>query len=269
MDYKSSKYKFMLGILSVVILWGCLVLIGNLILSFNLDRSLAQFIINILRFLLSIPAFICIRYINNKNSLHFKNFSKSLIMGSGLLVLCFLNNLVYLLFMSEANSISIGFLSMIILQNVGTGFLEESIFRGILVSSLLIKLDNTKNGKTLAVLISGIIFGMIHFYPILGVVSLASASIQVILAAIIGCYFAAIYVKTKSLMSLIFLHALYDIVIQITQSILKVCSISNILETIFIVLTYCTYVLIFVISIIIVRKEEIKSSVEINRVSNI
>lgn len=74
--------------------------------------------------------------------------------------------------------------------------LEEVLFRGIILKGML----NYKVNPVLAILISGIIFGMAHLNPW-----------QFVGAGLLGCIFGFVYYRTKSLGLPVALHALNNL----------------------------------------------------------
>lgn len=70
--------------------------------------------------------------------------------------------------------------------------LEEVLFRGLLLGAI-----NEKHGAFRAVFVSAAIFGVIHIIPQ-----------QIVNAFVIGIILGYIYVRTKSLVAVIFIHAL-------------------------------------------------------------
>ncbi len=86
---------------------------------------------------------------------------------------------------------------IILFSSIMTGFYEEMFFRGLLLQNLL------KKGIMKAVVISSIMFGLIHLVN--GIVGF-----QVISAALFGIYLSAIYLRTKNIWPIIAIHALWD-----------------------------------------------------------
>ena len=90
----------------------------------------------------------------------------------------------------------------VIAQQITTGLFEEAAFRGLLMTAMLVQWGDTAKGRTLIVLISGIVFGVSHF---------KGGWFSVLIASILGTGFSAVYLYSKNLMSCMLLHALYDI----------------------------------------------------------
>lgn len=96
-----------------------------------------------------------------------------------------------------------------ILNILGVGFREETIFRGVIANNLGISY-----GKDMrvwkAVVISGLIFGLVHLTNIVSGVNPARAVIQVISACAVGMYYTAIYYRGGNLWVLMIIHCLTD-----------------------------------------------------------
>ena len=93
-----------------------------------------------------------------------------------------------------------------VLSMLCVGFLEEMIFRGFLFNAMV------KDGVKSAIIVSSVTFGIGH------IVNLVNGSgaellpnlLQVIYAVAIGFTFAMIYYKTKSLVSCILTHSIFN-----------------------------------------------------------
>ena len=79
---------------------------------------------------------------------------------------------------------------------------EEILFREIAQKNLgsILKM---KHSNTLAIIISSVLFGLLHF---------KSGSISIIFASIAGLFFAHIYFKTKNVRASIILHFLFNLI---------------------------------------------------------
>ena len=97
-----------------------------------------------------------------------------------------------------------------ILKLFAIGFLEESLFRGVAANSFGIRCSKDAGGVWLAVVLSGLLFGVFHFINISAGVSLRSVLVQTVTACIFGLYFAAIYFRGGNIWVMIFIHALFD-----------------------------------------------------------
>lgn len=98
-----------------------------------------------------------------------------------------------------------------ILSYIGTGLTEEILCRGIIQNIICDQLGR-KNRKSIIVgiLLSSVIFGVMHLGNLFADVSIQGVIVQAIYATFIGFYFGAIYARTKNIYSVSILHALLD-----------------------------------------------------------
>lgn len=102
------------------------------------------------------------------------------------------------------------------------GFCEEVIFRGVIVNALVGKYGKDAKGIWFTVLISGLLFGSAHLSNYFFGVTLEATIVQAISASAIGIYFAAAYLRGRSLWSMIVLHTIIDFNSLFTSSFMEV-----------------------------------------------
>ena len=85
------------------------------------------------------------------------------------------------------------------------GIMEELIFRG-----LIFRASEVLINEHLAVIISSILFGLIHLVNLSGEHAVSFVLLQVVFNAVIGLGFAALRAKTKSILAGIVIHILLD-----------------------------------------------------------
>lgn len=83
------------------------------------------------------------------------------------------------------------------------GLVEELVFRGVIFNLLLNSFPKTRKGITGAIVLGGVLFGLMHFVNILSGVKFTSALIQVISAALMGILFCTIYASTRNFWMLV------------------------------------------------------------------
>ncbi len=94
------------------------------------------------------------------------------------------------------------------LQQVATGYYEETVFRGLVMKGLLVYRRDTLKHRIITVLISGGIFGLSHLPNIaFG----ENPLVQVPATMVIGIFWGAIYMCTGNLLLSMYLHALTDL----------------------------------------------------------
>lgn len=97
-----------------------------------------------------------------------------------------------------------------IITMIGVGIREEVIYRGIIGSTLALKLGKTDKGLWQAVLLAAFLFGIMHFANILAGARLSGLISQIISAASQGALFMAIYLRGGNLWVPVFIHAVID-----------------------------------------------------------
>ncbi|PCF82879.1 CPBP family intramembrane glutamic endopeptidase [Staphylococcus delphini] len=86
------------------------------------------------------------------------------------------------------------------------GFSEEFFFRKYIIESIL----NKYKSKLLALIISSILFGLIHMANIFGGLTIENATSQSISAIVVGTVYGLIYIFTKKIWMLVLLHMNVD-----------------------------------------------------------
>jgi len=113
----------------------------------------------------------------------------------------FFQNIYGSLFQSEG-----GFVSSFFTLCIVAPITEELFFRGLVLRGFLSRMAKTK-----AILLSALLFSLIHLSPW-----------QLIGPFIIGSIFAVIYIETQSLLPTILLHSLFNFLPLLVMSVLKV-----------------------------------------------
>jgi len=90
-----------------------------------------------------------------------------------------------------------------------TGFWEEGLTRGLLLSLLLVAALRGGRGPVGAVVIAAAIFGLLHLINAVAA-PLSQVAVQVVYATLIGIGFGALMLRTNALWLLVVLHALFN-----------------------------------------------------------
>lgn len=105
-----------------------------------------------------------------------------------------------------------------ILMNFFIGMSEELLVRGVILSVLLTKWGKNKKGIYVSVIVSSIIFGAAHLGNHIGSADFLLATLsQVAYATLIGVFFAACVLRSRSIWPAIIIHAAIDFVSQLQQ----------------------------------------------------
>ena len=99
----------------------------------------------------------------------------------------------------------------IILVSLTAGIKEELIFRGVIISTLMRQWKD-RNLFRQAALVSGIVFGLIHAANIFAGSDPLQTLMQVLASVCVGFMFAAVYLRTGSILTCMFYHVLHDII---------------------------------------------------------
>lgn len=95
----------------------------------------------------------------------------------------------------------------ILLQGIRAGFVEEVVFRGIILYSLVRVLGKTNRGIVTAIIIQAFLFALPHVLQVLAGVALGSALSNVLATFIFGLWMGLLVVTVGSFWPAIFIHA--------------------------------------------------------------
>ncbi len=129
------------------------------------------------------------------------------------------------------------------------GMAEEFLCRGWLLNEFLERFGDNKKGVYgsvwYSIIISGLIFGVMHLANIYSGRSLTTTIVQVFSAAATGIVFGLIYYKTKNIWSVVILHGLWDFSLMLlsiapemttSETTLKVTIISSVFSVLLVVI---------------------------------
>ncbi len=178
-----------------------------------------------------------------KNSYVFTQKSEKITKGLFYGIYYIIGGVLIILLAGGLNGIMHGGLSIInlIIGCFFIGVAEEFLCRGWLLNEFLERFGDTKKGVWYSIIVSGLIFGVLHFSNVLYGQDLISTITQVIGAAGTGIMFGIIYYKTKNIWSVILLHAFWDFSIYLSliapvTSTVETTSIISAISVIFTIL---------------------------------
>lgn len=149
-------------------------------------------------------------------------FAKGISAGGflcGFAVLLFIGFFVY--DFSAEKVLPISNIMIYVFSMLVTGFTEELVFRGVIYNTISECFDTySKKSVYISMIISSIIFGLMHMSNIFSGVSVAGAIVQAGCAFGVGLYFCAIYVRCNNIWSVIVLHGLNDIASTLNAGVL-------------------------------------------------
>lgn len=141
------------------------------------------------------------------------NFFKTL-KASSVLLIYETFFLIYILYIKlntnvqfkSAGEIILGIITLLF----GIGFIEESLFRGLILNMFAKKYINKPYGILKILIFPSIIFGTIHLVNIFINVNIQNAILQATIAFFIGILLNAIYLRGGNIFVLILIHAIID-----------------------------------------------------------
>ncbi len=149
--------------------------------------------------------------INRTAGFGLKGFFKGLLYGIPFIVIGICAALIgnVGLNITQLKPVSLSAMLMFTINMLFVGINEEISMRSLLLNNLILKYGDGKKGIYKAILISSLIFGMIHLVNIF-FLSPITVVVQAINAASAGVLFAAINISSKNIWACIIIHALVD-----------------------------------------------------------
>ena len=106
--------------------------------------------------------------------------------------------------------------AMLALMCVAIGMAEETTMRGLCLNGLLARMGRTRGGVYGAVILSSLIFGLLHFDFLIdftSAIEVAQNCMKVLQTGMCGFLFAAILLKTRNIWTVVIIHSLDDFVL--------------------------------------------------------
>ena len=105
-----------------------------------------------------------------------------------------------------------GLLVLFVLLFIAVGFVEEILFRGVMLPLMLRKWGSSRKGIYWTVIFSSAVFGLVHIFNLMmGRRTLMGTIPQIVYAIFFGVYFAACFLRNNSIWPVIFTHAVFDL----------------------------------------------------------
>lgn len=133
------------------------------------------------------------------------------------LIPIFLYFILEFLFLACAKQIQTPWIAFFIMwiTQVTTGFWEEAVSRGVVMSGMLMKWKDTVRGRILSVVISGVLFGSLHILNVIFGNNIIDCLWNGLSTFCWGMFIAAIYMLSENLLLVMGIHAVWDIIIRI------------------------------------------------------
>lgn len=109
------------------------------------------------------------------------------------------------------NFVSAEIILMYIIYFIEVGIAEEFVYRGAILNTLMKHYGKNTKGVYIAIIISSLLFSCMHLSNIFAGVSVTGAIIQAIATVPMGMLFAAIYLRSRNIWAVAFLHGFIDI----------------------------------------------------------
>lgn len=123
---------------------------------------------------------------------------------------------------------------LFLIESLSVGFFEEIIFRVLILVLLLEQLKDKAHGILKAIIISSLLFGVIHIINFFDGAAFGATMMQIGYSFLVGLLLAVLYIKTKNIWVIMILHALYNF---FGQVMFQVGTVSNRYDTITVVAT--------------------------------
>ena len=128
-------------------------------------------------------------------------------------------------------------ISLIILA-ITIGMAEEFFFRGFIQGEIVDAYGKSRKQVIISVVVSGVIFGLVHLTNALSGQDIITTLMQVLQASSLGILLGSIYFITKNIWSVVFLHAFYDFAIMLSEvNSYKDCINSTDISTVMLIFT--------------------------------
>lgn len=116
------------------------------------------------------------------------------------------------------------------ITQITTGLWEETASRG----GMLLKWKSTIRGRIMCVLLSGLLFGLLHLFGFIYGNSIIDCLWSGLYAGIWGMFIAAIYMMSENLLLVMLIHTIWDIIVRIPDYFVADWSTGILLKIIYI-----------------------------------
>lgn len=253
-------------ILKLVILMLVINVLAGLILGPIIASKYGEFIIIEGLFAL----FIFLLLIKNKHQNIFleshEKLWKSLLLGLPLIIVSIyslIKNIIEL-----DGIISPVALAGLIIYTILIGLFEEFLFRGWFQKSLIKKFGKDRKHIILSIVITSVVFGLIHMTNIFSGQPLATTILQTISAIAIGITLGAIYFRSNNIFSVAMIHSFWDFSILIKEvNLFRDCTPPSSMSLNDIVILVFEIVGFLAMAGILLRKEKLNEMLEVKNTS--
>ena len=102
------------------------------------------------------------------------------------------------------------YVGLFLIECFTVGFFEEILFRYVVLVLLLQRLPNKQKGTLYAIVLSSLVFGLIHGANLLYGAGLGNTILQMGYSFLMGMLWAVVFLRTRNIIYPIILHSLYN-----------------------------------------------------------
>ncbi len=102
-------------------------------------------------------------------------------------------------------------------QQLATGFWEEAASKGLVMSGMLLKWNNSTKGRIGMVSVTGLLFGAAHILNVVFGNDIISCLWNALFSAAFGMFLASIYLHSGNITLCMVIHAVWDIIIRVDR----------------------------------------------------
>lgn len=106
----------------------------------------------------------------------------------------------------------------LIIYCIFIGIVEEFLCRGWVLNEFLERFSSNKKEKIVSIILSSLVFGLIHYFNLFFSGTFLNTTIQVINAGVSGVFLALVYYKTKNIWLVVASHAYWDFSLMLASS---------------------------------------------------
>ncbi len=272
-EKKSSLIFFGLKIFLIFIVVELITQFGSSFISNTID-----IVINFGKysslFLFEMSAFLIVLFVLklSKNLYVFKErkikLFKSILIGLPILIVSLYFLIISIIsLVQKGESLNIVNFISLLLFTFSIGLYEELLCRGWIQNEFIERFGSSRKRIITSIIISGLIFGLMHSTNFLMGQNLFETIRQVIQTTALGILLGSIYYRTKNIWSVIFLHAFYDFSIMLSNvNLLKDCTTNIATQNELVLLSIVSSIIIILFyilaSIILLRKNKIDQPIE-------
>jgi membrane protease YdiL (CAAX protease family) len=196
-------------------------ILSTIFKSFNLSQGLPYVTEIVSELVMAVIAILIIKKLGLFNSKLFSknNLGLGLKLGS-FVILTGVIQLVIYLSLNYNNPLNFALAPIIgaIIYSFAVGIYEEVFMRGLILQNLMLNYGYSKKGIYKALILAAVFFGLAHLINLTHA-PLIDTLVQVVYAMTAGIILGAVFLRTRSLLSVILLHSIFDLFTYLTTAV--------------------------------------------------